>query len=217
MVKKEVIWREILFQKRQNNIIQFTQKELSKKFGFSISTVFNALKPLRQANIVRVTGRFFVLEDYKKLLYLWASLRNTKKVIYHQLFIGGETAKTESIMPPEAVFGLYGGFKVLYNFIPAEYDHIYIYLKKADLSKLTERVSGLVEDGSRTRPRGPAARSRLVRDGRGRNHNLYVLEPDPWFEKYPQPLFEQLFVDIWNAPEWYAKDFLKTLEDKIAL
>ncbi len=197
MLKKEVIWREILFQKRQNNIVKFTQKELSQKFGFSISTIFNALRSPRQANIVRVTGRYFVLEDYKKLLYLWASSRNKQKDIYQKFFIDKETAKIESVVPPEAVFGLYSGFKVLYNYFPAEYDHVYIYLKRVNLPELEKRMT----DSPKNR--------------RDSTCNLFVMEPDPWLEKYPQPLPEQLFVDIWNAPEWYAKDFLKSLEEKI--
>jgi len=28
---------------------------------------------------------------------------------------------------------------------------------------------------------------------------------------------EQIFVDIWNSGEWYAKDFLKGLENKLNL
>ena len=44
--------------------------------------------------------------------------------------------------------------------------------------------------------------------------NFFMIQPDPWLSKYPQPLFEQLYIDIWNAPEWYAKDFLKELESK---
>lgn len=198
MTKKEVIWREILFQKRQNNTIKFTQQELAKKFSFSVSTVFNALKSLRQANIIRVTGRFFVLEDYKKLLYLWASTRNFKKDIYYNMFINEETAKIEAIMPPETIFGAYSGFKMLYAGIPAEYDHVYVYLEKKDLAKFFERVSDIAQDTHRIS-----------------HSNLFILEPDQWLQNYPKSLLEQLFVDIWNAPEWYAKDFLKALEDKI--
>jgi len=48
MFKKEVIWREVLVQARLNKKKKFTQKELAQKFGFSLSTVFNALKIPRQ-------------------------------------------------------------------------------------------------------------------------------------------------------------------------
>jgi len=55
MTKKEIIWREILFQatrKGKKKKIRFTRKEIAQKYGFSLSAVFNALKPLRRADIV---------------------------------------------------------------------------------------------------------------------------------------------------------------------
>jgi len=44
MKKIEIIWRELLFQAIEKKTRRFTQKELAKKFGFSTSTVFQALK-----------------------------------------------------------------------------------------------------------------------------------------------------------------------------
>ena len=79
MTKKEAIWREILFQRRQNGIIKFTQKALAHKFGFSLSTVYHALKLPRACYAISVTGRFFTLENYKKLLILFASQRKLQK------------------------------------------------------------------------------------------------------------------------------------------
>lgn len=83
MLKKEVIWREILVQARLNKKKKFTQKELAQKFGFSLSTVFNALKTPRQNYSIKVTGRFFTLENYQKLLYLWANEHSLKRDIIY--------------------------------------------------------------------------------------------------------------------------------------
>jgi hypothetical protein len=52
MTKKEIIWREILFQAIENKKFEFTQKELAQKYRFSLSTVFNALKVPREAGAV---------------------------------------------------------------------------------------------------------------------------------------------------------------------
>mgnify|MGYP003395742825 FL=1 len=52
MTKKEIIWREILNQAIENKKIEFTQKELAQKYGFSLSTIFNALRVPRSANAV---------------------------------------------------------------------------------------------------------------------------------------------------------------------
>ena len=35
MTKKEIIWREILYQTIENKKFEFTQKELAQKYGFS--------------------------------------------------------------------------------------------------------------------------------------------------------------------------------------
>ena len=127
MLKKEVIWREILFQARQNKKVKFTQKKLAEKFGFSVSTVFNALKVPRTANIIKVHGRFFALEDYHKLLYLWASMRNFKKEIIYSSFLKSNIKKCEALMPPGTAFGFFSAFSILYGNAPSEYDHLYIY------------------------------------------------------------------------------------------
>lgn len=195
MLKKEVIWREILFQKRQNNKIQFTQKELAEKFGFSLSTVFNALQTLRDSHIVKVTGRFFILADYKKLLYLWASDRNLEKEIYIKGFTTKNIREMEGVMPPEATFALYSGYKSFYRQAPADYDHLYIYADKESLPEILRRLAPV--ENTKSFP------------------NFFIIKQDEWLSGYPQPLLEQLFVDLWNAPEWYAKDFLKALEEKI--
>lgn len=195
MLKKEVIWREILFQARQNKKVRFTQKELAEKFGFSVSTVFNALKIPRTAHAINVTGRFFVLEDYRKLLYLWASERNFKNEIIYSSFLSGNTKELEAIMPSSAVFGFFSGFSILRGNHPAEYDHIYIYADQKNLEKILERVSQYENKSS--------------------NKNFFVLKLDPRASLYPAQLFEQIFVDLWNAPEWYAKDFLKAMEEEI--
>ncbi|OGF63018.1 hypothetical protein A2926_04670 [Candidatus Giovannonibacteria bacterium RIFCSPLOWO2_01_FULL_44_40] len=195
MLKKEVIWREILFQARQNKKIKFTQKELALKFGFSLSTIFNALKPLRSANIIKVGGRFFALENYRKLLYLWASERNIKKEIIYSAHFNSDIKTLEGIMPPGTIFGAFSGFSIFYGSTPAEYDHLYVYADEKDLEKLLKRISEHKDNLPR--------------------HNFFVIKQDPWLLKYPAPLYEQIFVDIWNAPEWYAKDFLKAMEEEI--
>lgn len=196
MIKKEIIWRELLFQVRENKKNKFTQKEIAEKFNVSLSTVFNSLKTLRKSKIIRVTGRFFVLEDYRKLVYLWASERNLDKDIYYRGYSLKSASFLEGVVPPEATFALYSGFKQVYKQAPADYDHLYFYLDPSLLDKAVERLDLRMEKNK---------------------ENVFILKADDWFLEYPQPLPEQIFVDIWNAPEWYSKDFLKYLEEKILL
>ncbi len=84
MSKKEIVWREILYQAIEQKNRQMIQKELAAKFGFSLSTVFNALKIPRQIGAIKVTGRNFRVTDLEKFLYLWATARNFKKDIIYR-------------------------------------------------------------------------------------------------------------------------------------
>ncbi len=200
MNKKEIIWREILFQAIENKKINFTQKELAQKYGFSLSTVFNALKTPRSANIVE-GKRGFLVQDIEKFLSLWATFRRTKNDIIYQTNIGKGVFEIEGEMPPNVIFGAYSAFSKKYKEAPADYDKVYVYLKEKDLKKIKERFP--LQKGY---------------------PNLIVLKADPWLEN---PAFSlgkggvtpdcQTFVDLWNLPEWYAKDFLNALKEKICL
>jgi len=198
MLKKEVIWREILVQARLNKKKKFTQKELAQKFGFSLSTVFNALKIPRQNHSIKVSGRFFTLENYQKLLYLWANEHSLKREIIYQGRKDKNILKLEAEIPSYAVFGLYSAYKFFYNDAPADYDHLYIYLDVKDLEKIKDRL-----DLSPKFHFSP---------------NFFILKKDPWLKLHKEIMTpEQIFVDIWNSGEWYAKDFLKNLENKLNL
>lgn len=195
MSKKEVIWRDILVQYRLKKRVIFTQKELAGDFGFSLSTVFNAIKPLRESGIVEVSGRNFRLDSYHKLLLLLASFRNLKKAIYYRAYIAMESKALEAAIPPQASFGFYSAFAFAYHDTPADYDHIYVYLDPDKLTKALERLPST--------------------DAKSKTPNFFALKADQWLSRYGEMPPEQIFMDIWNAPEWYAKDFLKSLEEKL--
>lgn len=198
MTKKEVIWREILFQRRQRGIVKFTQKALASQFAISLSTVSNALEVPRACHAIHVTGRFFTLEDYKKLLILLASERTLTKDTYYQGRASIPIGQCEGQMPAQITFGLFSGYKFAYQTTPADYDHLYIYADKTCLPEILNRIPQENKKKNSTLP-----------------NNFFVIQPDPWFSQYSQPSLEQLYCDIWNAPEWYAKDFLKELENKL--
>ena len=105
MLKIEIIWRELLFCAIEKNPRQFIQKKLAEKFGFSTSTIFQALKVPRQMGAVRVTGRNFVLEDAEKLLYHWASARDIDKNIQLATHVDLQAPEIEARMPADIVFG----------------------------------------------------------------------------------------------------------------
>ncbi|MBI4253093.1 winged helix-turn-helix domain-containing protein [Candidatus Uhrbacteria bacterium] len=199
MNKKCAVYREILYQKRVHGQIRFTQKELASTLGISTSTVFNALKSARDTSIIRVTGRFFVLQDYRKLLYLFATERSLIKDMMFSLRLEKGSFDIEAAMPPAIAFGLYSATQFLLSAMPTEYDHVYVYADRNTCAEIRDRV-----------------RVWVSKKNSGLAPNFFVIEKDPLFSRYPQPLLEQVFADIWNAPEWYAKDILPKLEELLS-
>lgn len=200
MNKKCAIYREILYRKRTAGQIRFTQKELAQSLGISTSTVFHALQTARDTSIIRVTGRFFVLQDYRKLLYLFATERNLKKDIADSWHLDGSPFDIESVMPPFVNFGLYSAARFFFPVMPVEYDHVYIYARPEDIGSVKTRIGKYMPNNG---------------DEKRGVKNFFIITPDPFFSRYTHPLFEQIFADVWNAPEWYAKDILKTCEKYI--
>ncbi len=193
MTKKEIIWREILYQAIEQKSRQMTQKELAAKFGFSLSTVFNALKAPRQIGAIKVTGRNFQIIDLEKFLYLWATARNFKKDIIYQTRVEEPVLTIEGLMPPSIIFGAYSAYRLKFQEAPADYDRVYIYA--SDLAEIKKRF--------------PVSSAKSY-------PNFIILKADPFLKNYSQTTtFAQTFVDLWNLPEWYAKDFQEALKQRI--
>src|SRR3989338_7326085 len=124
MTKKEILWRDILYQATNNKKREFTQKELAEKFGFSLSTVFNSLRELRQLGIVKVSGRNFLVEDPEKFLYFWATHRKFASDISYSTNCDISVREAEGAMPPSAIFACYSAYRMKYGEPPADYDKV---------------------------------------------------------------------------------------------
>ena len=192
MQKKEIIWREILYQATEKGKFHFTQKELSQKYHFSLSTVFNALKIPRRIGAIEGKKGFF-LKDTEKLLYLWATMRNLKKDILYKTNVKESVKEIEAKVPPGTIFGAYSAFFKKYKIAPADYDKVYVYVEKKSLSEIKKRFP--------------------FKKG---YPNLIVILADPFLKNFGYFTPDcQTFVDIWNLDEWYSKEFLFTLKEKI--
>lgn len=188
MKNKELVYREMLYQAMEKKNKTSTQAYLAKALNISLSTANNALKPLRKMGAVKVNPRNFVVTEPKKVLYYWASIRNLEKDIAYKTRLNMPVREIEKSMPDDAVFTAYSGYKFKFKDVPSDYSEVYVY--GADLEK---RFSP-----NKNTP------------------NLFVLKKDELAEKYGKTAtIAQLFVDLWNIREWYAKEFLKALEAKI--
>ncbi|MEK7633768.1 MAG: hypothetical protein AAB437_02900 [Patescibacteria group bacterium] len=182
MLKIEYIWRELLDRVIENRNPDFTITELAKKYSLSTSVVNHALIPLRNLNIVKINKTSSKVVDWERLLFFWATRRNLKKDIIYSTFSSLSVFDREGLMPPEVIPTAFTAFRYLLNKTPADYDHIYFYSNK--IEKISKRFSK-----SKRPP------------------NIFILKPDPYLLKSKKLCLAQLFVDLWNLPEWYSKDF----------
>jgi hypothetical protein len=159
MTKKEVIWRFLLNEALINKNYKFTQKELAEKFSFSLSTLNNALRVPRDVGAVKVTGRFFTIEDKEKLLNLWATVRGLSNDIIYSTHVDGAVKTIEGQVPAGVLFTAYSGFSQLFQQAPADYDKVYVYADAYDIAELKKRF--------------PPAKGYA---------NLFVLKGDQWLK-----------------------------------
>lgn len=191
MKKIELIWREILAVAVENRQFRFSQKELAEKFNLSTGVVFHALRKPRRLGAIKVGGRGFELVDWEKLLFLWATERNLKKDIIYQTFVDLPVLEIESLMPASVTPTAYAAYRFLFKETPADYNKVYFYT--TELSSIKERFP----------------------ENHRQESNIFILKPDPWLKNYSAFPLAQIFVDLWNLADWYAKEYQTALLEKI--
>lgn len=195
MYKTEAIWRGLLYRAIEQHQNQFRLNELAKEFQLSTSMVSHALLPLRELGIVNIGKVSSQMRDAERLLFFWATRRNLKQDIIYQTASGLPPLETEASLPAEVIATAYSAYRLYVGEpktpLPADYDHVYFYAK--NLEPIKSRFPPF--------PKKPA--------------NLFILKPDLFLDRYPRIPLAQIFSDLWNLPEWYAKEFQDSLLEKI--
>lgn len=186
MLKIEFIWRELLNQVIENHQSKFTMINLAEKYSLSTSVVNHALIPLKELSIVRI-GKFGSrVVDWERLLFFWATKRSIKKDIIYSTFSNLPVYDREGFMPEDVIPTAYTAFRLRFKYLPADYDRIYFYSNNLDLIK----------------KRFPEKKG---------TPNIFIIKPDFYLIRSKKISLAQMFVDLWNLPEWYAKDFQEAL------
>ncbi len=189
MKRIEEVYREILHQAEKGNKI-LTQKSISEKLELSLSNVNNALNPLRRMGAINVKKMCFHVVNTKKILYHWASIRNLKTDIVYSTRAEKSVIEIEKYMPDSAIFTAYSAYRLKFKDAPADYSEVYVYCN--DIEEIKNRFPE-----SKKIP------------------NLFILKKDKSIDKYGKIATNaNIFVDLWNLPEWYAQEFLKAMEQK---
>ncbi len=189
MKRSELIFREILYQSIEKKNRVLTQAELARTLKLSLSVVNKAVKLLEKMGAVEIRQRSLHIIDIKKIWYYWASIRNLQKDIIYSTRVELPVKEIEKQMSDNIIFGAYTAYKFLFKDVPADYSEVYIYGDET----LKERFPP---------EKGPP--------------NLFVLKKDEFIEKYGKTTtIANTFVDLWNLKEWYAKEFVKSMEEKL--
>ena len=190
--------REVLsafFQRKQT---RFTQLELSKSLGLSLSAVNAAVKRLSAMGAVEISPRGFRVVDAEKILFHWCNERDLQADVTYQTRVDGTVSQIEKSMPPGVVYTAYSACKYALGHAPADYGEVVVYATTPGaLQEIKRRFTARA---------GPP--------------NLTVLAGDGGLQRVAQggvaPL-ALVYVDLWNLKEWYAKEFRKALEARLGL
>ncbi|MFP4633851.1 MAG: MarR family transcriptional regulator [Candidatus Aenigmatarchaeota archaeon] len=163
-----------------------TQSEISQKLSVSLSTVNRTVKKLEGMGAVDVRQRSLGVLDKEKILMYLASLRNPSKDMVYETRVEGGVKEIEKNMPGGTDFTAYSAYKFSYGDMPADYSEVYVYAEEDAVDEIKERFP---------RKDGPA--------------NLFVLRKE--VDVTPS----LIFADLWNLREWYSKEFVGDLRDRI--
>ncbi len=193
MKKIETIWHHLLWLALEKREFKHTQKKIAEYFGYSLSTVNLAVKQLALVGAIDVRGKFFIINDAKKILLYWATHRNIQKSIIYETYVDQSILEVEGLIPSDAIIGGYSAVKYILKELPSDYSKVYLYIDEEKIEEVKKRfpkIAGI--------------------------SNVFVLKTYLKQSIYGKSTsLPQTFVDIWNMNDWYAKDFLQELERKI--
>lgn len=165
-----------------------TQSQVSQDLEVSLSTVNRTVKKLEKMGAVKVKARSLKVIDPEKVLMHLANIRNLQEDITYKTRVDEPIRKIERSMPQGIKFTAFTAYKDRYEEVPADYSEVYVYADKEALNEIKRRFPP---------KKGPP--------------NLIVLKREPKVT-VTDPL---MFADLWNLKEWYAKEFVEGLRDRI--
>ena len=194
MKKIETIWHHILNEALQEGKFRHTQQGLARRFQYSLSTVYHALRAPAAMGAIHKAGKFFVLQDFKKLLYYWASFRTLTRDLIYSTATSLPVREIEGLALPGSLYGAYSAARKLLGEPAADYSKVYFYILPEYLPDFRRRFP--------PHSKQPA--------------NTFALKMLPVMGGYgTTTTFAQTFVDLWNLTDWYAREFTQALEEKI--
>ena len=165
---------------------EFTQKGISSKLGGSISSVHYALEPMERMGSITKRSRGFEVIDARKFLVYWASVRRMR--ISYSTHCPEPAEEIEALMP-SVLFTTYSGAKFYYGIEPADYGAVFVYGNEKEVEKRFPEREG--------------------------SKNVCCLKPPIFLRGSSKTPLTLLYVDLWNTPTWYAREYLREVEVRL--
>jgi hypothetical protein len=189
--RTELVWRHLLVAAFDQGIRRSSLTQLSAELELPVSTIHKALERPRAIGAVRGSASGLRVLDPKRLLLLWAALRDLNGDVVYATKVPMAVNEIEARLPISAIPTAYTAFVQHEgrNLI-ADYEKVVVYA-----------------DGNEVRRRFPPRRGEA---------NLLVLEPDPLMSRYGKVAPRcQVYADLFNLPDWQAQRFLEALDREL--
>jgi hypothetical protein len=156
-----------------------------------MTTIHKALERPRAIGAVRGSASGLRVLDPKRLLQLWAALRDLNHDIVYATRVSIPVSEIESRLPESAIPTAYTAFvRHEARNVVADYEQVVVYAHAGEFKRRFPLR------------RGPA--------------NLLVLEPDPLLSRYGKIAPRcQVYADLFNLPSWQAQRFLEALDGEL--
>jgi len=186
-----MVWRHLLVGALDEGIRRSSLTQLSAELSLPMTTIHKALERPRAIGAVRGSARGLRVLDPKRLLQLWAAIRDLKGDVVYTSKVPMAVNEIEARLPESAIPTAYTAFiRHEGRNVVADYEEVVVY---ADASEFKRRFP--------------------LRRGEA---NLLVLEPDPLLRRYGKVAPRcQVYADLFNLPGWQAQRFLAALDRQL--
>lgn len=170
---------------------EITQKEIALNLKCSLNTVNYSLKPLMRMGAIEKHNRGFRVIDAIKIMIHMANVYN---ISWESMYVRAPVEDIESGMPP-GLYTAFSGAKIYYGIEPADYDKVFFF---GNCDEVFRRFGG-----------------KTFKDDVLIKNNVFCSMTPPYLKNEDKtPLF-QIYVDLWNLPYWYSREFLNKVYEEI--
>ena len=129
----------------------------------------------------------------------WSSLRNLQRDVVYSTRVPGSFREIERDLTDGSILTAYTAFNYRFNEAPADCSEIWVYVQEKMIFEVENRFPPTALPGYFFFLKGDKA---LEENSRRHSNGLNIVS------------IPQHYVDLWNIPSWYSKEYVSLLEKK---